>query len=239
MTRKYKHIVNIGDVFGKLTVESNHKGNNWNCQCACGNVCTFPASDLVSGHDRSCGCLRNMHGLRYHPAYKSWQHMKDRCTNPNNQDYHNYGGRGIIVHEDFLKSFPTFLEAIGERPEGRWSIGRIDNNSHYTYGNIRWEDDAQQARNHSKSTLNTSGIVGVRRRTKLIKGVEYASWTASWATEVNKKRSKEFSCNKYGEDVAKQLAIDFRNKMIQELNSQGFEYAESHGKDKVNLNDKG
>ena len=27
--------------------------------------------------------------------YKIWSKMKDRCTNPNNQYYHRYGGRGI------------------------------------------------------------------------------------------------------------------------------------------------
>lgn len=235
--RKYKHNVSVGEVFNKLTIVSNYKGNRWNCICQCGKECIFDAVDLVTKHDTSCGCLRNFHGMRYHPAYKSWLHMKQRCNNPKNQDYHNYGGRGITVHEDFQKSFPTFLSEIGERPEGRWSIGRIDNNGHYTYGNIRWETDSQQARNHCISRVNTSGIVGVLRRSRMREGKEYCAWIASWYCEF-KKYSKEFSCNKYGEDVAKQLAIDYRNEMIEELKSQGFDYADSHGTEKVNLNDK-
>lgn len=230
--------VAIGMVFGKLTVVKQC-GNllRWDCQCACGNIVEFlPSCDLLSGHDKSCGCLVPRHGMRYHPAYKSWQHMKDRCLNPNNQDYHNYGARGITVHSDFIKSFPIWLEAIGERPEGeRWSIGRINNNGDYTYGNMRWENDAQQARNHSRLVTNTSGITGVYKRNRVIRGNVYSVWIAAWKSEDGKSKSKDFSCNKYGEEQAKQLAINYRNQRIEELNAKGFEYAETHGSEKVIL----
>lgn len=228
--------VNIGDKFGELTVVSHFKGSQWNCSCSCGGSKVCWASNLVVDHNKSCGCLKPAHGMRYHRAYKSWLHMKQRCTNPENQDYENYGGRGINVHEDFLKSFPKWLEEMGERPEGRWSVGRKDNNIGYTYGNIRWETDAQQARNHSKSVKNKSGIVGVRRNIRVIAGKEYTSWIAQWANALNKKQQKEFSCNKYGEQEAKELAIAYRDKMINDLNSQGFDYAESHGSDKTKEN---
>lgn len=224
--------VSVGMKFTRLTVTSqvgNYK--RWNCVCDCGNTKEVPACDLISGHDKSCGCIQEAHGMRYHRAYKSWLHMRQRCTNPENQDYPNYGGRGLTVHEDF-NSFTVWLAEIGERPEGRWSIGRIDNNIGYTYGNIRWENDEQQARNHSRSVVNTSGIVGVHRRSRLKSGIEYCTWIAQWANETNKKKCKEFSCNKYGEDTAKQMAIEYRDKMIVELNAQGFDYADSHGSDK-------
>lgn len=230
--------VKVGMVFGKLTVVSRFKHlAKWNCICACGNeVPEMHASKLFTGHTSSCGCLVPRHGMRYHPAYKSWQHMKDRCTNPNNQDYANYGGRGITVSPEFIKSFPLWLNEMGERPEGeRWSIGRVDNNIGYVYGNMRWENDSQQARNHSLLSTNTTGINGVIYRCRIKGGAEYCTWIAQWS-ENNKKKSKEFSCNKYGHDKAKQLAIDYRNSVIAKLNNAGYEYAESHGTTRKILN---
>ena len=228
--------IEVGMVFGKLTVVKQYKHlAKWDCSCSCGgSVDALDASKLRANHTSSCGCMRDMHGMRYHPAYKSWLHMKQRCTNPDNQDYHKYGGRGIKVHPDLFASFPTWLSEIGERPEGpRWSIGRIDNNGDYTYGNMRWENDAQQARNHGMLVNNKSGFVGVLRRTKIIAGKEYHTWVAQWAEELNKKKSKDFSCNKYGEEAAKQMAIDYRARMIEQLNAEGFEYADSHGTERA------
>lgn len=227
-----KYSIEVGMVFGRLTVVSKVDGYaKWNCKCECGNeVLKLSASYLGSGHTTSCGCKAPRHGMRQHPAYKSWLHMKQRCTNPKDQDYHKYGGRGITVHPDFMKSFPLWLQEIGERPEGsRWSIGRIDNNGDYTYGNMRRENDEQQARNHGLIACNKTGITGVLYRERVINGKVYRTWVAQWVPETNKKKSKDFSCDKYGYEAAKQMAIDYRKKMIEQLNLQGFEYAESHG----------
>ena len=160
--------------------------------------------------------------------------MIKRCFNPNNKRYEDYMGRGISVHLDFRNSFELFLQEIGEKPEGKgWSVGRIDNNAWYTYGNIRWETLEQQSRNHTKQRNNTSGVTGVKFCSKAVNGTIYTSWVATWNYESNKKRTKNFSCNKYGHDIAKQMAIDFRAKMIEELNNKGFEYPKSHGSEKV------
>lgn len=229
----------IGNKFGKLTVVAP-QGSKWLCLCDCGNEKAFFKSQLTTKHNSSCGCRVDRHGMRYHPAYKSWLHMKQRCTNPKNQDYHKYGGRGISVHPDLFKSFPSWLDEIGERPEGeRWSIGRIDNNGDYTYGNMRWEDDAQQSRNHGLQVTNKTGIVGVVYRERKKANGTYCTWIAQWAPELNKKQTKEFSCNKYGYDVARQMAIDYRNKMIEKLNAEGFEYADSHGTEREVKNEQG
>jgi dCMP deaminase len=44
--------------------------------------------------------------------------MKSRCNNPNHHAYHNYGGRGIRICPEWLHSFETFLQDMGERPDG-------------------------------------------------------------------------------------------------------------------------
>jgi hypothetical protein len=231
----------IGTKFGKLTVVSNVRGKLFNCICECGNSVELYTSNLLSGNNKSCGCLMNevmierntTHGLSKHPAYSNWKDAKKRCFNKNNKSYKNYGERGISMHEDFVNSFELFLGEIGEKPDqiNAWTVGRIDNNGWYTYSNIRWELLETQARNHSKQRNNTSGITGVRFNTQIVSGNTYTSWVASW-NEGGKKRTKNFSCEKFGVDAAKEMAISFRDKKIQELKDSGIDYAETHGLDK-------
>lgn len=52
-----------GKRFGKLTVlrlypKSNRHGRFWVCKCDCGMEVAVLASNLVSGHTKSCGCTR-------------------------------------------------------------------------------------------------------------------------------------------------------------------------------------
>lgn len=103
----------------------------------------------------------------------------------------------------------------------------IDNNKNYEPGNVRWEQDTEQARNHSRQRNNKSGTTGVCLWTDKRNGLKY--WTAFWNIELNTKKRKLFSINKYGYEEAKQLAISYRNRMIEDLKDSGILYAESHG----------
>src|SRR5262249_18299393 len=79
----------------------------WMCRCsACGTERLVFATNLRRRLSKSCGCAaheatrkrntKHGHAVRSQPtrAYVAWQHMKQRCLNPNNKDYDNYGGRG-------------------------------------------------------------------------------------------------------------------------------------------------
>lgn len=236
----------IGKKYGQLTAlrETDERYGGckvWEFLCDCGKTKHISMSAVKSGNTKSCGCLKKerlalknkTHGLSNNSAYSNWKDMFKRCYNKNNKRYEQYSGRGIIVCDEF-KSFPVFLKEIGEKPEDgkRWSVGRINNNIGYLVGNIRWETDKQQARNHSKQKNNTSGITGISLVNKVISGKSYETFIATFVNELGVKITKNFSTNKYGFDKAKALAISFREKGLLYLNSIGEGYADSHGDSK-------
>src|SRR4029078_11465438 len=113
-----------GQTFGHLTV-LEYVGNNkhrmavWKCRCDCGKEMQTLRGTLVTGNTISCGChkLDNVitHGYKGTPTYACWNSMKQRGLNPRNEEYPNYGGRGITVSEEW-KKFENFLADMGEKP---------------------------------------------------------------------------------------------------------------------------
>lgn len=90
--------------------------------------------------------LRKQTGRSKDPAYKCWENMIQRCTNPKASKYYNYGGRGIKVHPEFL-IFSKFIAHIGPRPSKNHSIDRIDVNGDYAPGNVKWSTINEQNSN--------------------------------------------------------------------------------------------
>ena len=62
-----------------------------------------------------------------------------------------------------------------------------------------------------------SGIPGVTRITTYSKGHQYDVWKASWTSIRGKRRSRQFSVNKYGERKAKRLAIAARREALDKI----------------------
>ena len=161
-------------MFGRLTVleraENNKHGMaRWHCVCLCGKTITIRSSSLVSGHTKSCGCLKiegirklkTTHGMVHHPAYISWLNMKTRCGYKNHHGWVNYGGRGISVCERWFDSFENFWADMGNTYKEGLSIDRIDNEKGYSPGNCRWATKVQQTNNTRMSRRNKSGYRGV------------------------------------------------------------------------------
>lgn len=147
-----------GRVFGRLTVieySHTHKQRSgkqaavWDCRCECGKNVSVMASNLKRGNTQSCGCLHRQQTTRHGKAstrlYRVWCSMLQRCSNPNNSRYADYGARGIKVCERW-HDFKNFLADIGERPVGA-SLDRIDNDGNYEPGNVRLATTAEQMRN--------------------------------------------------------------------------------------------
>lgn len=78
--------------------------------------------------------------------------MNQRCYDPNSIGFKHYGGRGIVVCDQWKGSFLTFYADMGKRPDGM-SLDRIDVNGNYEPGNCRWATQKQQVLNR-RNTIN-------------------------------------------------------------------------------------
>lgn len=161
-----------GMVFGRLAVMRrkpvNANGKSaWDCVCDCGAYTTVTASNLTSGHTKSCGCyareltanMKRTHGMSKAAIYGVWEAMHQRCNNKNDKNYHHYGGRGISICEEW-KTFEGFFHEMGWPPEGM-TLERIDVNAGYSKSNCIWGSRTLQALNQRTRKTNTSGHVGV------------------------------------------------------------------------------
>lgn len=158
-----------GQKFGRLTAISATLGSDgrkeWLCRCDCGNEKTVPAIRLRTGKTQSCGCLRTesaratadarsiADARRKDPLYHRWATMIQRCHNPANPHYRNYGARGIAVCDEWRNDFGNFLADMGRPPTDKHTIERIDNDGPYAQGNCRWALPSDQLRNQRRSII--------------------------------------------------------------------------------------
>jgi hypothetical protein len=158
------HLIDLtGQRFGRLLVQARAPNRRvrqpyWTCHCTCGAVVDVQGNHLRKGRTTSCGCwhreqigrIARTHGRSQSPEYGVWSSMKGRCTNPRDQRFEYYGGRGITVDPRWQQSFANFLADMGPRPAGH-SIDRIDPDGPYAPHNCRWATHDEQMKNTRRS----------------------------------------------------------------------------------------
>lgn len=166
MLRVHQTKIASGQIFGRLT--ASHEATPelkktlkyafyWWCVCRCGVIKRIDERSLTRGLTKSCGCIKadllrsydkklTTHGKSKTREYHIWANIKERCLNPNNSRYMDYGGRGITVSDSWM-TFNNFIADMGDRPTPKHSIDRKNNDQGYSKENCKWSTKSEQAFN--------------------------------------------------------------------------------------------
>lgn len=138
----------------------------WLVKCDCGTYKKVVGKSLRDGSTTSCGCRSPFifkHGMKNTVEYITWINIKQRIYNKMNPAFAYYNKRTMC--ERWRNSFIEFFKDMGNRPNGKMSIERLDNSIGYTCGkcnecrknkwpaNCAWKDYFSQANNTTKNVF--------------------------------------------------------------------------------------
>lgn len=174
----------IGETFNYIFVKERIGSNKWKeptflCVCTrCGSEFVAKSSAIRYGKVKSCGCeykqqvsdrMKEYFLAYQHPNYKHgdshtrlfgiWSSMKERCLNQNNKRFHQYGGRGIVVCDEWVNDYGAFKDwAIQNGYQDSLTLDRIDVNGNYAPDNCRWVSwEVQQNNRRNNRILSFNG----------------------------------------------------------------------------------
>jgi Sigma-70, region 4. len=151
----------VGQQFGWVKIISSEK--RWNkkmnhcyvlTQCTgCGSIQWQLYSSLKSGKSRGC---QSCSQPRQIPLWldRRLAAAKQRCENPNDGGYHNYGARGIKFAFTSVTEAGLYLIKTFGLPPKELEIDRINNNLDYAPGNLRFVTHLENNRNKRCTVLS-------------------------------------------------------------------------------------
>lgn len=189
------------------------------CKCDCGNYVYIRTTDFTTSKTRSCGCWHDenasdlnrfcyKHGDTRTRLYNILWGMIRRCYNKNDQAYPDYGGRGIIVcdewytPEDHTIGWLRFKEwALANGYNDNLSIERNNVNGDYEPTNCTWTDSKGQSENTRKtkwfnpygkliSTTKFGHQINLVRPENIIRRIN-AGWSDYDAASIPSRRIRE------------------------------------------------
>lgn len=143
-----------GKVFNFLTVleraENSFGKARWKCKCICGKETFVVTSKLKSGRTISCGCMglyratqaKIKHGdalyRKSNRLYSVWSAMKRRCYNPHVDAYKYYGGKGVVICQDWHDYANFKAWALNNGYADNLTIDRKNPDGNYEPSNCQW-----------------------------------------------------------------------------------------------------
>ena len=151
----YKNQNIVGQKYNRLTIiaEAYRKDNRTfvTAKCDCGKIIDCQLYKIQSNHTQGCGCVkpkRRTHNLSKHDLYSVWQGIKRRCYEKQATNYHNYGGRGIQMCEDWKNNFEVFYNwAIKNNWQKGLQVDRRNNDQNYCPENCEVVTNYENAQN--------------------------------------------------------------------------------------------
>lgn len=196
-----------GQRFGKLVVTTyaftKNAQSHWNCVCDCGEILVVKGTYLRTNDTLSCGCLRGFYKTILGVPAKSlsewrvWRGMISRCHCPTDKSFQNWGGRGIVVCDDWRFNFLNFYKDMGPRPS-KTTMHRIDNDGPYNKENCKWATHFEQNRN--------------KRGLKLIEFNGITLCHTEWEERLKLPRCTIYNRLKYGWSIEKALTTPPANR---------------------------
>lgn len=156
---KYNRLTIINPNAGYHVTSGGNKLRKVTVKCECGTIKDVTLNSIRNGNTVSCGCYNQekagtnlvTHNYSKERLYRIWKDMKRRCKNKNRRNYHNYGGRGIKVCDEWDSDYLNFRDwSIKNGYSDELSIDRIDNDGNYEPNNCRWISQQLQLINTSK-----------------------------------------------------------------------------------------